>query len=111
MKKLISLLLTVCICAGLVSALAQVQFSDNLSTFETFEEACINGPVAMAAELGGKFVSNPCLKEYPAGTTFVYRSPARWSATSAGYRKNTVLQVYTDRKFDSKDAALACQTN
>ena len=107
MKKLISLLLTVCICAGLVSALAQVQFSDNLSTFETFEEACINGPVAMAAELGGKFVSNPCLKEYPAGTTFVYRSPARWSATSAGYRKNTVLQVYTDRKFDSKDAALA----
>ena len=86
---------------------AQVQFSDNPSTFETFEEACVNGPEAMAAELGGAYCSDPCLKEYPAGTTYVYRSSARWSASSAGYRKNTVLSVYTDEKFETKEAAKA----
>ena len=61
----------------------------------------------MTEELGGAYCSDPCLAEYPAGTTYIYRSSARWSATSAGYRKNTVLQVYTDKKFESKDEALS----
>ena len=61
----------------------------------------------MSAELGSSYVSDPCLAEYPAGTTYIYRSAARWSATSAGYRKNTVLQVYTDTKFENKEAAKA----
>ncbi|MCI6886859.1 MAG: prolyl oligopeptidase family serine peptidase [Lachnospiraceae bacterium] len=89
------------------TAFAQVQFSSNESSFETFEEASVNGPEAMAAELGGNYISDPCLEEYPEGTTYIYRSAARWSATSAGYRSNTVLQVYTDEKFESKDEAQA----
>lgn len=107
MKRFLVLLTVLALCLGMSQAMAQVQFSDNPSSFETFEEACENGPAAMAAELGGAYVSDPCLAEYPAGTTYIYRSAARWSATSAGYRKNTVLQVYTDKKFESKDAALA----
>ena len=107
MKRFLVLLTVLALCLGMSQAMAQVQFSDNPSSFETFEEACVNGPAAMAAELGGAYVSDPCLAEYPAGTTYIYRSAARWSATSAGYRKNTVLQVYTDKKFESKDAALA----
>ncbi len=107
MKKLICLLASLCLCLVSWTCMAQVQFSDNASSFETFEEACTNGPLAMAAELGGNYCSDPCLKEYPSGTTYIYRSAARWSATSAGYRKNTVLQVYTGSKFDSKDAAKA----
>lgn len=107
MKRFLVLLTVLALCLGMSQAMAQVQFSDNPSSFETFEEACENGPAAMAAELGGAYVSDPCLAEYPADTTYIYRSAARWSATSAGYRKNTVLQVYTDKKFESKDAALA----
>jgi hypothetical protein len=107
MKRFLVLLTVLALCLGISQAMAQVQFSDNPSSFETFEEACVNGPAAMTAELGGAYVSDPCLAEYPAGTTYIYRSAARWSATSAGYRKNTVLQVYTDKKFESKDAALA----
>lgn len=107
MKKLLCILLIVSFCLSLAPAFAQVQFSDNPSTFETFEEACVNGPEAMSAELGGAYCSDPCLEEYPAGTTYIYRSSARWSATSAGYRKNTVLQVYTDTKFESKEDAMA----
>ena len=107
MKKLFGMLVVVCLCLTAVAAFAQVQFSDNPATFETFAEASVNGPVAMAAELGGTYGSDPCLAEYPEGTTYIYRSPARWSATSAGYRKNTVLQVYTDTKFESKEDAQA----
>ena len=107
MKKLLCLVLVFCLCITANISLAQVQFSSNPSTFETFEEACINGHVAMSAELGSSYVSDPCLAEYPAGTTYIYRSAARWSATSAGYRKNTVLQVYTDTKFENKEAAKA----
>ena len=107
MKKLFFLLVIVALCLTAAIGFAQVQYSDNPATFETFEEACVNGPVAMAAELGGTFGNDPALAEYPAGTTYIYRSPARWSATSAGYRKNTVLQVYTETKFESKDDAQA----
>ncbi len=105
MKKYICLIITLCLCLATSAALAQVQFSDNAASFETLEEARINGPAAMEAELGGVYGSDPALDQYPEGTTFVYRSPARWSATSAGYRKNTVLQVYTDKKFADKDEA------
>lgn len=104
-KKRIGLLTVLFICLMAVTCFAQVQFSDNESSFETFEEACENGPKAMAEELGGDFISDPCLTDYPAGTTCIYRSADRWSATSAGYRKNTVLQVYTDKKFSDKAEA------
>lgn len=107
MKKLLGTLVALCLCLTALTAFAQVQFSDNPSTFATFEEARVNGPLEMTAELGSTYGSDPCLAEYPAGTTYIYRSAARWSATSAGYRKNTVLQVYTDTKFDTKEAAQA----
>lgn len=104
-KKLFGITLALALYTMSATAFAQVQFSSNESSFETFEEACVNGPAAMAEELGGAYISDPCLEEYPAETTYIYRSSARWSATSAGYRKNTVLQVYTDEKFESKEAA------
>ena len=106
MKKWFYLFLVLCLSLCMTSAMAQVQFSSNPTTFETFEEACTNGPAAMSEELGGSFISNPCLEEYPEGTTYIYRSAARWSATSAGYRKNTTLLVYTDAEIASKEAAL-----
>ena len=106
MKKLLVLLLALSLCLPCVSGLA-IQFADNPSTFETLEEALVNGPAAMTAERGGNWVADPCLAEYPAGTTYIYRSAARWSSSTAGYRKNTVIGVYTAQKFESKDAALA----
>ncbi len=105
MKKLLCITTILCLCLTMGTCYAQVQFSSNPSTFETFEEATMNGPAAMSAELGGSYISDPCLAEYPVGTTYIYRSAARWSASSAGYRKNTVLQVYTDTKFETKDDA------
>ncbi len=107
MKKLLCILAILTLCLASAPGYAQVQFSSNPSTFETFEEAVVNGPLAMSAELGGAYISDPCLAGYPAGTTYIYRSAARWSASSAGYRKNTVLQVYTDTKFETKEAAQA----
>ena len=107
MKRLFCILVSLCLCLSALTCFAQVQFSDNPSSFETFEEATVNGPAAMSTELGGAYISDPCLAEYPAGTTYIYRSAARWSASSAGYRKNTVLQVYTDTKFETKEDAQA----
>ncbi len=107
MKKLFCMAAILCLCLTSITCFAQVQYSDNPSTFETFEEASVNGPTTMTAELGGAYCSNPCLAEYPAGTTYIYRSAARWSASSAGYRKNTVLQVYTDTRFETKEDAQA----
>ena len=106
MKKILALLLALIMVLSLTPALA-VQFSTNEATFETFEEACENGPAAMEAERGSKYFVDLPLAEYPAGTTYIYRSAGRWSSTTAGRRKNTVISVYTAEKFESKDAAKA----
>ena len=107
MKKLLSTALIVCLCLSLVLPTALAKYSENKSSFETFEEACVNGPIAMAEEYGGNYYNNACLADYPEGTTWIYRSAGRWSSSNAGYRKNTVLQVYTEQKFETKDDALA----
>ena len=106
MKKLLALLLAACLLLSLTPALA-IQFDENESTFESFEEVCENGPANMTAIRGGTWAVNDPLKEYPAGTTWIYRSANRWSSATAGYRKNTVIGVYTAQKFASKDEALA----
>lgn len=74
MKKLLCLVLVFCLCITANISLAQVQFSSNPSTFETFEEACYKRPRSNVGELGSSYVSDPCLAEYPAGTTYIYRS-------------------------------------
>ena len=109
MKRLVSiltalcLLLSVCACA---SAQTYTTYDENPSTFETFEEACVNGPAFLQELFGRPYCVNPCLEEYHAGTTYIYRSANRFSSASAGYRKNTTILVYTDEKFAEKDAAL-----
>ncbi|MCL6545441.1 MAG: hypothetical protein K6T61_09425 [Bryobacteraceae bacterium] len=46
----------------------------NPATFETLEEARVNGPVAVATidgNVGRTFKSHPVLDNYPKGTTFI----------------------------------------
>ncbi len=106
MKKILALLLAACLLLSLTPALA-IQFDVNDSTFESFEEVLENGCANMAAIRGGNWGINDPLIEYPLGTTWIYRSANRWSNATAGYRKNTVIGVYTGQKFESNDDALA----
>ena len=106
MKKILALLLVLCLGLSLTPALA-IQFDVNDSTFESFEEVLENGAANMAAIRGGNWAVNLPLEEYPLGTTWIYRSANRWSSATAGYRKNTVIGVYTAQRFESKDDALA----
>ena len=110
MKKILALLLVLVMALSLTPAFA-IQFDENGSTFETFEEVCENGPANMKAIRGGNWAINDPLLEYPNGTTWIYRSANRWSNATAGYRKNTVIGVYTAQKFESKDDALAFLTD
>lgn len=109
MKKQLCIGLALILCLSCFNAFAMnhTPYSENDSTFETFAEACENGPKWLSDTFGGNYIVNPCLAEYPGETTYIYRSANRWAPTSAGYRKNTTLLVYTDAALESKDAALA----
>ncbi len=114
MKRLFACILTLALLLGsmsLASALNYQPYRDNEATFETFEEALVNGPAYLTEAMGGTWVNSPCLAGYPEGTTYVYRSAAMWSSGSAGYRKNTTILVYVDQKFEAKDDALAYITD
>jgi pimeloyl-ACP methyl ester carboxylesterase len=79
----------------------------NPATFETLEEARVNGPVAVATldgNTGRTFKSHPVLDGYPTGTTFIYRSPNLYGGRAAA-RLNTNILVFTEQSFASKDAA------
>jgi len=108
MKKLISVLLTLCLAASIVPAFAwsYTQHLSNEATFETLEEAHVNGSAYLGEATGGTYVPDPCLGSYPQGTTYVYRSPNMYTPLSAAPRMNTNLLVYTDNAFENKDAAL-----
>ena len=109
MKKLACFLLTLALLCTCCSALAlnyQSHF-ENEATFETMEEARVNGPIWLAETTGRVYVGDPCMDDYPEGTTFVYRSPRMYTALTAAVRMNTTIFVYTDQKFDSKDEAKA----
>ena len=80
----------------------------NPATFETLEEARVNGPVAVASLEGNDrrtFKSHPVLDGYPEGTTYVYRSPDLYGGRAAA-RLNTDILVFVEKSFTNKDAAL-----
>ena len=110
MKRFLSLLLVLCLALSVMSlagAETYKTYDENPSTFETLEEALVNGPAFMEELFGGAYCNNPCLADYHEGTTYVYRSANRFSSASAGYRKNTTILVYVDQQFETKDDALA----
>ena len=109
MKKLFCLALCLLLTLSAMPALAlnYQQHFDNEATFETLEEARVNGPEYLAQATGRIYVADPALDTYPQGTTYVYRSAGIYSALSAGTRMNTTILVYTDRSFADKAEAKA----
>lgn len=95
-------------CAWLAFALNYTGSQKNPATFETLEEARVNGPVAVAkidGNVGRTFKSHPVLDNYPKGTTFIYRSPNMYGGRAAA-RINTNLVVFVERAFADKEAAM-----
>jgi hypothetical protein len=81
--------------------------SEKFSSFETLEEARINGPIAVAnleGNSGRKFKSHPVLDGYPQGSTYIYRSPNLYGGRAAA-RLNTDILVFVEKSFKNKDAA------
>ena len=121
MKKLSLLLALVLLLTSLsVSGLADNKFLGcqcNEATFETLEEAHLNGPdatkqldnqtgIAMFDGPARAMAPHPALDNYPEGTAFVYRSANLYGGRAAA-RLNTNLVVYAEQHFDDKDAAFA----
>ena len=80
----------------------------NQATFETLEEARLNGPASVATidgNTGRTFKSHPVLDGYSKGTTFIYRSADMYGGRAAA-RMNTNLVVFAEKAFPAKDAAL-----
>ena len=81
---------------------------NNQATFETLEEARVNGPIAVAKLEGNSrrtFKSHPVLDGYPEGTTYIYRSPNLYGGRAAA-RLNTDILVFVEKAFPNKDDAL-----
>ena len=113
MKKLICLLL-----AGLMALSAfgawALDFPENLkneATFETFEEAEENSLAYMAETVYGNpdktYVKHPALADYPAGTTYIYRSANLYGGGTAAPKLNTTVAVFAGEALADKDAAKA----
>ena len=107
MKKLFALLLCLLMAMTSVTAFAAPyeQRLANEATFETLEEARLNGPAALADLTGREYVPDPALEGYPEGTTFVYRSAGIYTPLSAAPRMNTNFLVYCEELFEDKDEA------
>jgi hypothetical protein len=92
------------------SALNYTNTQGNQATFETLQEARVNGPVAIAALNGNPagriYKSHPALDGYPQGTTFIYRSANMYGGRAAA-RMNTDILVFSGKSFAAKDDALA----
>jgi pimeloyl-ACP methyl ester carboxylesterase len=107
LMKILTLIFALIIFPGLVSALDYSGRQKNSSSFETLEEARINGPIAVAAlegNSGRKFKSHPVLDGCPEGTTYIYRSPNLYGGRAAA-RLNTDILVFVEKSFKNKDAA------
>jgi len=79
----------------------------NAATFESLAAARVSGPLAVAKLEGNTartFVSHPVLDGYPAGTTWIYRSPNLYGGRAAA-RLNTDILVFTEQKFADDAAA------
>lgn len=107
MKKLISILMILCL-FGTSSALA-LNYSGTVkgeATFETMEEAQVNGPAFLSGYYGKEYIPAPCMVGYPQETTFVYRSADRYGVTAA-VRENSAFIIFAEQVFADKDAALS----
>jgi pimeloyl-ACP methyl ester carboxylesterase len=91
---------------SIVSAQTYTGRQGNEATFETLEEARINGPNAVAQISGnrGTYKSHPVLNDYPKGTTYIYRSPNLYGGHAAA-RLNTDILVFVEKTFAGKDEA------
>ncbi|MBN1975617.1 MAG: prolyl oligopeptidase family serine peptidase [Sedimentisphaerales bacterium] len=91
---------------SVVFAQAYTGRQGNEATFETLEEARINGPNAVAKISGnrGTYKSHPALDNYPKGTTYIYRSPNLYGGHAAA-RLNTDILVFAEKTFAGKDEA------
>jgi len=108
MKKLFCLVLALCMFMTTSAfALGYKQHLDNEATFETLEEARLSGPEYLAAYTNRTYIPDPAMDTYPAGTTYIYRSPKMFTCMSAAFRMNTNILVYTDAAFADKAAAEA----
>ncbi len=94
---------------SLALALDYTGSQKNQATFETLEEARVNGPVAVAkieGYAGRTFKSHPVLDGYPKGTTYIYRS-ANLYGGRASARLNADILVFVEKAFADKNAAQA----
>ena len=110
MKKLVCIVLTLSLLMTMGTSALALNYQQRLSndaTFETLEEAHANGAVYLSEATGRMYVPDPALDSYPAGTTYVYRSPGYLSCMTAGVRMNTNILVYASQSFESADAAKA----
>ena len=82
----------------------------NEATFETMGEVQTNESAVMEELTGSKYMAHPVMADYPADTTYVYRSADMYGRNGA-VRLNTNIVVYTDESFADKDAALAYLKN
>jgi pimeloyl-ACP methyl ester carboxylesterase len=91
---------------SIVFAQAYTGRQGNEATFETLEEARINGPNSVAKIGGnrGTYKSHPVLNDYPRGTTYIYRSPNLYGGHAAA-RLNTDILVFVEKTFAGKDEA------
>jgi len=102
-----ALAITVIVLTSSASALNYSGRQNNEATFETLEEARVNGPkavVALEGNNGRTFKSHPVLDGYPEGTTYIYRGPNLYGGRAAA-RLNTDILVFAEKTFANKDAA------
>ena len=110
LKKHSLMMLVLALAAVTLSSVTYAQVytgrQGNEATFETLEEARVNGPNAVAQIPGnrGTYKSHPVLDNYPKGTTYIYRSPNMFGGHAAA-RLNTNILVFVEKTFAGKDDA------
>ena len=111
MKRFLSLALVLILACTLSSGALALNYTahmTNEATFETMEEARVNGPAYLKEFTGREgYVPDPCMDGYPEGTTYVYRSANMYTALSAAPRMSTTILVYVDKQFSGKEEAKA----
>ena len=110
MKRIVGLMLALCLLMSCASALALKDYSGTLgneATFETLEEARASAPEIVAGypNEAANQVAHPALNDFPAGTAYVYRSPDIYAGFCSP-RMNSTYLVYTPEKFEEKAEAL-----
>ncbi|MBN2588645.1 MAG: prolyl oligopeptidase family serine peptidase, partial [Sedimentisphaerales bacterium] len=110
LKKQALIMLVLALVVATLSSVTYAQVytgrQENEATFETLEEARVNGPNAVALIPGnrGTYKSHPVLDDYPEGTTYIYRSPDLYGGHAAA-RLNTDILVFVEKAFADKNEA------